>query len=256
MSFFNSPIPFNVLVGLGKVPGVTGHVLTGVNNTLSNDSEEDIWDQGGVRADLSGATTLFISSSSAADTGGILLTYLDTNYIEKTALQTLSGQSQVSIATDVFIVQGLANASAAELQGSVYIAESDTLTAGVPDTASKIQGKIPFFAANLNRSANIARSALYTVPAGHALMPINVNVYTGKNEDIDQRALIRTSRPGPWFDQTEASTFQTQIQAFQEELFVIPEKTDIRFTGTTQINNTTMSIVATSYLIDLSAIDF
>jgi hypothetical protein len=46
--------------------------------------------------------------------------------------------------------------------GDIWIAESDTLTLGVPNTASKIHGKIEY-----TNAAQQTQKAMVTVPAGH-----------------------------------------------------------------------------------------
>lgn len=155
--------------GQGPVSYVT---LDGINSTL-NTTTADLWDQNTVRTLPVAGFTLAISSSAAADAAAgtgmrtVEVDVLDTDYKAYTLTMTLNGQTAVVDTTLVGKVlrvndirgkswgTGLANA------GAVYAFDStDTVTGGVPQTATKIFNRISI-------GQNVAHSAFYTVPAGY-----------------------------------------------------------------------------------------
>lgn len=122
---------------------------------------EDVWSQGGTYTFLSSAATLY-ASCSAASTVTIFVEGLDANYNIQTATVTLNGQNQAEIGSGLtwLRVYRAYNSSGTNLAGDVYIAETDDLTGGVPDTASKIKAKIL-----TNEQQTLM--AIYTIPAGY-----------------------------------------------------------------------------------------
>ena len=104
---------------------------------------EDVWPGGGLYPFLSSAATLYISSSSGSDTEPITLEGLDDLWDAQTKTTTLIGQSQTPIAGTWIRANRAYSVDGTPLVGTVYIAESDTLTGGVPDTPSKIKAIIP-----------------------------------------------------------------------------------------------------------------
>jgi len=84
-----------------------------------------------------------LSSSSALDTGGIMVeghsvdaTGLIFTFVSQTP--TLNGQGQVSLATPIARVSRTNTVGAVDTVGSIYVYETDTTTAGVPDTNTKV----------------------------------------------------------------------------------------------------------------------
>lgn len=131
---------------------------------------EWLWHLGGTETLLTAGATMYASSTNAADTGMVLyITGLDENWDRQYGLVTLNGQSQVEI-TKV-------NGSAAQwtricnthqvsalpgFVGDVYIAESDTLTLGVPNTATKIHDLVEG-----TDGENNSEKAICTIPRNH-----------------------------------------------------------------------------------------
>ena len=173
--------------------------LHGMNSAVS--TAADLWPQGGLRTFPTAAFTIGVSSSSALDinttgTGAWIVEVdaLDINYIPYTIRIALNGQTKVVDATlgatafrinDVRVYSlgtGAANA------GDIYVYDSsDTVTAGVPQTATKIFHKI-------TATENIGRGGFYTVPAGCRLQTQQIR---GGFSDI-----ITTARAGVlnlWF---------------------------------------------------------
>lgn len=173
-NLYKDSFPFD-RAGLGQNQPATSAVpfvaIHGVNPAVS--SQADLWAYNGIRTFPSAGFTIGVSSSSAADvltsgTGAwkVEIDVLDTSYALKTITLNLNGQSKVTdtnfVGTayrinDVRCVDwgtGLVNA------GDIYVYDaSDTVTAGVPQTATKVFHM-------MKAGENVARGAFYTVPLG------------------------------------------------------------------------------------------
>ena len=134
----------------------------GANHVVDTATDpEDCWSQGGTYTFLAAAATLYVSSDSAADTAkSINVQGLDANWNLQTKSVTLTGQTQAVIGGTWLRVFRAYNESATTLAGNVYIAETDTLTTGTPQTASKIKAKIDL-------GDGQTMMAIYTVPNGY-----------------------------------------------------------------------------------------
>lgn len=129
---------------------------------------EDIRTSGGTMTYLNAAATLYASSSSGSDTTvTITVEGIDGNGQPAIGQVTLTGQTQAEIETNdatpvaqTFLrVNKAYNDSGTALVGDVYIATADTLSSGVPTTATKIQTKILI-------GKEESEDALFYVPAG------------------------------------------------------------------------------------------
>lgn len=154
---------------------------------------EDVWNYGGVETWLAAAAAMSISSSAAADTAiDITIDYIDTNWEAQTvtvATDGADGRTETSTGVSMLRVNKVTNASGTALAGDLYVYEtSDTVTAGVPDTAAKVHGKIDIgrdasqmgkysvplhydayitdYWASINNDAGWARMAMYYRPYG------------------------------------------------------------------------------------------
>ena len=154
--------------GVGKVAVVS---INGQNPAVGA-SLVDVADANVNRVYPSTAFTVGVSSASATDTAAgtgaqaVEVDVLDTDYKLYTLSFELAGQTKVTDVVlganalrinDIRITRwgsGLSNV------GVVYVYDnSDTVTAGVPQTPAKIFGRVL-------AGANISRGAFYTVPAG------------------------------------------------------------------------------------------
>jgi hypothetical protein len=133
-------------------------------------SEEDIWLQGGTETLLTTAQSLYVSctAASGADTQEIQISGLDGNWDRQVGYATLDNRNQAivtaadgSAQTWTRVHRAFQSSAAPDPVGDVYIAESDTLTAGVPDTATKVHAFIDY-----TNAANQTQKAMYTVPKG------------------------------------------------------------------------------------------
>ena len=83
-----------------------------------------------------------ISSSSGSDTGSVTIeghTSSDgLTFTFTTQTLTLTGQTAKVLTTPLCRVSRVVNNGSSDLVGSIYVAETDALTAGVPQTAAKV----------------------------------------------------------------------------------------------------------------------
>lgn len=171
---------------------MSGEKVSGVDkfgeDPLMQTSGGDVWSVGGAYTYLTGPTTLYISSSNAADVVPIVAQGLGINGEKIQVSANLNGQNQVAL-PGLFTVMCFRawNASPdTDLQGDVYIAEDVgvNITNGVPDDITKIKAKIPI--ADLDQQTQMA---IYAVPAGKGewlksyyfgIMPKNVTAAWGR----------------------------------------------------------------------------
>lgn len=155
--------------GPGSIAHVALHGYNGAVSTLA-----DLWQQNIVRTFPTAGFTFAVSSSSAADDGapagtGALtaeVDVLDTDYIPHTVSIVLNGTTKVedtSLVGAAFRINDIRITSlgaGGQNAGDIYVYDTtDTVTAGVPQTATKIFHKIP-------ATGNTSRGAFYTIPAG------------------------------------------------------------------------------------------
>jgi hypothetical protein len=153
---------FYLRVALGLVSGYSFVNKFGRNPDLDTGANgEDIWTQGGLYTFLSAAATLYVSSSQGADTQEITVQGLDATWAYQEQTVDLTGQAQAEIGSGLTWLRVFRafNSDSTPTTGDVYIAETDDLTGGVPDTASKIKAKIDIYAQQ-------TLMAIYTVPLG------------------------------------------------------------------------------------------
>ena len=248
-------------VSAGRIPGMTSGFIVGRNPDVNATTTETMWDFGGKYTYLTANTQLYASSSSASDTAvTLLLSGLDDSYNSISLTVTLNGQSQVALsaATAFRIFTVVVTGSTSPL-GGVYIAETDTLTAGVPNTASKVKAKIALSTDKDNvvidggtdfASSNITHLGLYTVPAGKRMTLTKIVAGAGKNDDIKLDGKIRLLG-GVWLDRNPVSLYQTnQVLPFEPPL-VLAEKTDIEFTAIAGSVNSLAQVQALFILEDI-----
>jgi len=149
---------FYMEVARGNVTGFASREIVGTVPAVAG--TYDVWNAGidtnKVISQVSTAAILYVSSTSAADTTqSVTITGLDANYDVITETIALTGQTRAA-GTKAFLRVNSVTLSAA-CAGIVYVFYAVTVTAGVPDTVSKIQ-------ANVAIAALQAYNAIYTVP--------------------------------------------------------------------------------------------
>jgi hypothetical protein len=154
-----APKDYLVESSFDNITGVSKVIMVGVQDDLDTaDGMITIWDNKFDYTPFTGDTEMFINSTDAGDTQTIRVQGLDTNFEPVAVEAALSGQTQVSVGIFRHVQLAAVN-DATTPAGSVYIAASDTLTAGVPDTNSKVKSKII-------QGKNITHNGFYMTPAG------------------------------------------------------------------------------------------
>ena len=145
-------------VAMGKVLGAHAIHKFGENGDIDG-AEEDVWDLGDTYTFSSAGVAMFVSSSDDGDEQVIEIQGLNAAYELTVAEVTLDGQTQTAAGTWTRIFR-MKNQGVTNNAGIIYVYENDTVTAGVPQTATKIRGAIQI-------GNNQTLMAIYTVPAGH-----------------------------------------------------------------------------------------
>lgn len=236
---------FYMEAALGNIPGYSQEFLIGVNPDIdSGDGELTIWDNKFNLTRLTTYTELFLSSSSSSDTSQtIIVTGLDQNYNPKSTETVLTGQAQVSAGSFIHVQSAILKVGSAALNGDVYVAESDTLTSGAPDTNSKVKSKII-------QGNGITRNGFYLVPAGSSAITMAIRgTIDTSNKSAEIKTLITPfGALTPW-----RTVSYTITEGFPQFLFpapvatfgqpgqsaaVLPEKTFIEFRASVQQSDT------------------
>lgn len=234
-------------VGRGNVAGVSRGAFGGYTTSLPADTEELIWNQGGVYTELTTTTQLYVSSTVSGDNGTILSIGMNDDYEQIIATATLNGQNQVALSSPFFRHLISIAIGPNQSDGDIYIAAASTggdLVAGVPQTQSKIKGK-------MNAGKRQTWGAVYTIPAGKTARFIDFKAMSTKAKNVSVSFIGKSITDGdnfsgpPPFDVYESYHFIPWQLTFPAE-----EKTDIRFTGKSEDADSKILILAEMLLFD------
>lgn len=180
-----SSFPYLYDVAQGNVTGATSVNKFGYNPTLAT-SYEDVWEGSSIYTYPASAVELHCSSSDDTDTQDITVTGLDATWASQTVTQTLAGQTETVIGSGVtwMRVFQVKNAGTTDFAGTVYVYEDDTVTAGVPDTASKIRAQIL-------GDNNQTLMALWTVPLANTAYLLDFYAATSSPKLVTVSLYIR-----------------------------------------------------------------
>lgn len=193
-------------ISKGNVPG---HSI--LNYQASNQgvgavgTEQSFWNLSTIYQYLPSDTQLYASSTNAGDTTvTISILGVDDQYVEQSLTVTLNGQSQVALSDLSFRIRRIVVTGSTAPAGDVYIAETDTLTAGVPNTAAKIHMKMDI-------GTNIANNSTLTVPAGKTFFIGSIITRSGKAQALRIKLRIR-GEGGVFAEVADIETFEQQNQ--------------------------------------------
>lgn len=205
-----------------------GLFILGLCNSAVGTTEETVWALGGIQNYSSTATAMFISSSSALDVGQVIgITGLDADHNLVTELVLTNGQNAVAAGTWFRVLQirnlGLF-AGSGDLAGSLYIAEADTLVAGVPSTPSLIRCAIVYDSA-AGRSPNVGLTGGFTVPVNHFALIKSIKFAAPNAKDVVFSTLIRPNDDTgtiirPFEDAAPFNLYQTATSLDFDGIFV------------------------------------
>lgn len=175
-------------INRGNVTGASISIVE-IEGTIASGSIKDVWGLSGEVDNYTFSTTKgtwYASSSDASDTSLLLVRGLgedtDGSWVIQSGIVTLSGQSQVAISAALPWIRfwDTINIGTSDFAGTVYIAETDTLTAGKPDTLTKIRGVgVPIAQRSLD--------GVFSCPTGKRASFIYIDSNTGKGQNAYAR---------------------------------------------------------------------
>jgi len=167
-------------------------------------------------------TTLYLTSSDAADVGKVVRVYwLDGEHKPQRTDVLLNGVTPVVIGVGMR-VNRMFTLGAATL-GDVYVSNALTHTAGVPTDATIVS----YFTAKTQTRSML----LFTVPAGHTAYGIDGYFSSAKGKDTDFFWNVRNPQGSlPEINTNVVSVYETTV-VIPFDWTSIPEKTDAFFTA-------------------------
>jgi len=234
--------PYDLQVAKGLVPGTTGLFKFGFNADIDQ-TEETVWDAGGLYTYPASALAMTIVSSNANDTAAgtgartVRVIGLNANYEEVSQTVSLNGTTTVSIPTSLIRVY----------RAFVVTAGSGNTAAG---TITIANGGTTY--AQITVGENQTLMAVYTVPAGVTLYLTSADVSTGSASGTQYIVSRLIQRPfgGVFRDVSKVSlqSGQVSFDGFAAPL-VFPAKTDIEIRAVGSANNNEVSGVFSGYLV-------
>lgn len=203
-------------------------------NPLINDTEETIWEGGGIYSYPSSAVAMTVTSASGGTDNGVKITVqgLDANYNEQSVEVTLAGAGTATT-TETFI-----RVFSAFVSGSTAPAGTISITNG-GTTYAYINGD------------NQTLMALWTIPAGYTgyITQTDVTVLTEANNKYGTIRLITREPGGVFRTQDTYSSQNMDIIRRYSYPRIIPEKTDIEFRSIGSSINALLRVSATFEII-------
>lgn len=183
-----------------------------------------------------------ISSADAGDTQVITIEGHTISGTDKTFVAqsvTLQGQTAVALTTPLARATRAFNAGSTNLTGPVYIAETDTVIAGVPQTATKVHLIIAAGRNQSEKAATAFSSVDYGLITG-VYAAINRNSGANVTADID----LEIAEAGKVFrSQLELGLRTSGLSAQFIPLnpyIIVPKNADVRLVGTSNTNDTAL----------------
>lgn len=202
-------------IAKGKISGHSVAFVTGRAENFATPST--IWNVGGMypwSAWSTGTQVLYINSTSASDTGILVLNGLDANYLPITKTITMNGINFVNTDTDRFL----------RLNSAYYISGNGAYNVGqinirTVSSTGTIVGRI---------NANIGQTSMsiYTIPAGYTGFSVFGDFSVNKNEGAELNARWRFFGGG-FVTVYAIELYQQAYSAMPPIPGAIPEKTDI-----------------------------
>ena len=184
-------------------------------------TEEDLWNGPASQETLlTTGQTMYLSCTDNTNGVGqrIRIEGLDENWRAQTGYGILTGQAQATIVKDdgtaalwTRIHRGFQVSAAPDPIGDVYIAETDTVTLGVPGDNTKIHGYIDY-----SNAAQQTEKAMYTVPRDHVAILLDITGGMEKSSGSNRSADIFLEVSELSFDATQDSPTRAPFRRIQE----------------------------------------
>jgi len=186
---------------------------------------ETLWNDTGSYVYPSSASVLSVVSTSASDTMDVLISGLDSDYVEISETVTLTGTSAVSTTQAFFRIN------------SAVILSSNNVGNITIKIGAALHGYI-------EAGQGATQACVYTVPAGKSLYLLRIDLTSGTvtgNKYLTYRQTLRSSN-GRILRVAEA-TWQGGQQSFNRQIpFKVPEKTDFQFEAKSSSSSNEVSI--------------
>jgi hypothetical protein len=156
----------------------------GYNPTLPT-NYEDVWEQSSVYTYTTTAQVMYCSSGDNIDTQMIEVSGLDENWNYQVVSVKLAGRTKTVVGTELWMrVFRVRNIGTTDFVGVIYVYEDDTVTLGVPDTATKIRARV-------ENGNNQTQMALFTIPSGYTGYIVKAYGSTSSTKLLTQGLFVR-----------------------------------------------------------------
>lgn len=215
-------------IARGLISGASVVNKAGANADVAT-SFEPLWDGGGDYTYSSSAELMNFSSSNAGDTQDYTVYGCDGDYVAVSQQITMVGQTETAMTQLMLRVWEVTNDGATPNAGDVYIYSDDTVSSGVPQTASKIRAKILI-------GNNKTLMALYTIPDGKTGYLMNVNGSSGADQVSTFRVRYRA----------EGGVFWSELEWFSyRQVFKRPWLIPLELAGHTDFEISALASTST-----------
>lgn len=215
---------------------------------------ETVWVQGGDETYVTTNAIDTISSSNAGDTQQVFIeghtvagTGTSATFTFVTQTATLNGQNKVVLTTPLARVSRMYNTGTTAFAGDIYTYEDDTLTGGVPNTASKIHLKILGSAGDTQsfKAATTFSNTDYFICTG-GFASINKATSAAVDFEFQVRTVGSVFRPVARIslNSTGATTQQINFDPY----VVVPKNADVRVRAIASVNNCEVNASFQGYL--------
>ena len=233
-------------VSAGEIEGASAFYIFGENPDIDTSSSETIWEFGDFTANTAGDTQYYISSSDASDNMDVLINVIKADGSAEGLIVSLNGQTEESIPTLFENPNNAIVLSDTQHQGEIYIYNVTGNSSGVPNDSSSVK---EFISTNDGMSRGSSSKFWIQIPSEKRLSVRSLDLYVGKNKDIDFFVQI---------DSSGVNVITKKIQIYQSsfELGISPSFSFnagdvLELRGSTSNNNTSCSVVATCIMYDV-----
>lgn len=175
---------------------------------------------------------LFVSSSSGTDTGAtktVVIKYINQARAMQEVSVELTGQTAVSLGTDIYCVWRMENQGAVDYVGIISVGSEAIPVAGVP-VATNTYCNIPLSAGGI-LPVNKSLTSVYSIPDGWTGFFTVAEVSADKGGDIDAASTLRPFGGVFQYGQTLSVFQNTKIVSLFQRL---PSKSDLKILAIAQ----------------------